>query len=307
MMNQEAIAKLKGLYLTEESRQEVKDSINKFGGVGVIAMTLHKGKNIIRARTNGIVGEDKLEGPFNKKADFLYKPAKFNTTYQRASTPHQTMFYGVAYPEEESMESARLIATLEGSKLLRAEREGEEKISYGRFVVTQDIPLIAICYNEGFVPRSRHAAELYEAWRKGLTALPPELQERSIAVTQYLGNEFSKMVLNTAPHTDYMISGIYTEMVAAKGKAGVYYPSVKNLHVEQGVLFNVAITPAYAENCLKLISAGECTIYSEKGNIVVDNDSVTTITDETQVFEFSTLGSPYHVGREEVYKRLGSK
>lgn len=303
-MYQEAITNLKSITLIEGSQQTIRDNISKFGGIGVIAMTLHRGKNIIRARTNGIIGEDTLEGPFIKKADFLYKPAQYNTTYQRASTPNQTMFYGVGYPDEASTESARAIATFEGSKLLRAERNGEEKISYGRFVVTEDIPLIAICYNEGFVPRSKYAAELFQNWKNAVATMPAEMQERTVATTQFLADEFSKLVLNTAPHTEYMISAIYTEMVAARGMAGVYYPSVKNLLIQQGVLFNVAITPDYAEKYLKLIAAGECTIYSEQGNIIVDNDSVVTITDDTKPFSFTKLSSPHHVGREEVYRRL---
>ena len=128
-MYHDAIANLKSLALTEDSLQLVKDNMNLFGGIGVMAMTLHKGKNIIRARTNGIIGEDKLDGPFSKKADFLFKPAVFNTTYQRASTPNQTMFYGVAYPDKESSESARAIATLEGSKLFESRaRRGRKNL-----------------------------------------------------------------------------------------------------------------------------------------------------------------------------------
>lgn len=54
-------------------------------------MTLHPSKTIIRARPN------ENSQVFTTRAELSYKPQKFNSTYQQASTTSQTMFYVERY------------------------------------------------------------------------------------------------------------------------------------------------------------------------------------------------------------------
>src|SRR5690606_1510705 len=153
--------------------------------------------------------------------------------------PNQTMFYGVAYSEDDTgiANSARLMATMEASSLIRNNLDGEERISYGRFVVTRDIPLIAICYHKDFVTSSKHNKERFEAFESGLAKQNSELQEKCLTITEFLANEFAKPVSSSESHKKYMISAIFSEMTVSKGKAGIYYPSVKNKQFKDGLVF----------------------------------------------------------------------
>lgn len=83
--------------------------MKEFGKFGVVVMTLHEGKSIIRARPN------EPNETFKTVSELSYKPAKFNTTFQRASTPNTTMFYGCVVPEniaEGELDNARVTSIL---------------------------------------------------------------------------------------------------------------------------------------------------------------------------------------------------
>src|SRR6185436_10896429 len=106
----------------------------KFGAFGIISMILHKGKVLIRARPNG----DRQT--FSTRSELSYTPSKFNTRYQRASTPSQTMFYAGTIPNDipaNELNNARFIAALEASHLLRTVgHEGEQRITFSKWIVT---------------------------------------------------------------------------------------------------------------------------------------------------------------------------
>ena len=89
----EVITELRGLKLETNPDKKVRELLSQIGKVGFMSVTLHKGASVMRARPNND-GER-----FTKKADYSYKPQEFNKTYQRASTPNQTMFYGCVLPD----------------------------------------------------------------------------------------------------------------------------------------------------------------------------------------------------------------
>lgn len=262
------INRLKSLNLSKYPIQEIKSLISDFGRVGVIIMTLHKGKTIIRARPN------ETNETIKSISELSYKPQELNKTYQRASTPFTTMFYGCVVPEKiekGELDNARVTAVLEASKLYRnGIEEGIEKITFSRWSVTNDIPLIAMVYHKDFVYNSSHTNELHNAYKLFLQNNPSDL-EKSYSITEFLASEFAKS--ETSNDYDYLISAIYTELVVQKGLAGVYYPSVRT----EGKGFNVAIHPYYVENCMIPIVAGECTLYKKGKNIMLDNDTITEI------------------------------
>src|SRR5258706_13939168 len=88
-----AIEEIKRLDLSNYPDEEIKSSIGKFEKFGIIKMTLHAGKSLLRARPNE---PSKI---FSKRNELSYKPSEYNKTYQRASTPSQTMFYTGIIPE----------------------------------------------------------------------------------------------------------------------------------------------------------------------------------------------------------------
>jgi len=259
------INKLKKLKLSEYPIDEINEIMKEFGKFGIVVTTLHKGKTIIRARPN------EPNETFKTVSELSYKPAKLNTTFQRASTPNTTMFYGCVVPEnieKEEFDNARITATLEASKLYRQEIEnGEEKITYSRWTVTKDIPLVAIVYHKDFINNSSHTNELHTAYQTFLDKNPNDIINSNI-VTEYLASEFAK---KETPHDyDYLISAIFTELVISKGFAGVYYPSVR----AEGKGFNVAIHPDFVNNNMKAIVSGECYLDKIGKDVILDNYTI---------------------------------
>lgn len=296
----ETIDKLKDLNLSEYPVDEIKKLLSDFGRVGVIVMTLHKGKTIMRARPN------EPNETFKIISELSFKPSKFNKTYQRASTPLTTMFYGCVVPEnieKGELDNARVTAVFEASKLYRKGIEnGEEKITFSRWTVTNDIPLIAIVYNQDFVKSSSHTNELYLAYQSFLQQNNPSDVLKSNAITEFLASEFAKS--ETPNDFDYLISALYTELVVQKGFAGVYYPSVR----AEGKGFNVAIHPDFVERCMTPIVAGECALYKKGKHIVLDNDTITEIDLGQTEITFEPITDPTrHSGREICYKILNNE
>lgn len=293
------ISKLKKLKLSEYPIDEINEIIKEFGKFGIVITTLHKGKTIIRARPN------EPNETFKTISEISYKPAKFNTTFQRASTPNTTMFYGCVVPEnieKGEFDNARVTATLEASKLYRQEIEnGEEKITFSRWTVTKDIPLVAIVYHKDFINNSSHTNELHTAYQVFLKNNPKDTAN-SITVTEYLASEFAK---KETPHDyDYLISALFTELVISQGFAGVYYPSVR----AEGKGFNVAIHPEFVNNNMKAIVSGECSLYKNGKDVVLDNDTIIEISEgKTEFIMQPITDSKIHYGREVCIKTLNEK
>ena len=296
----ETIDKLKDLNLSEYPVDEIKKLLSDFGRFGVIVMTLHKGKIIMRAIPN------EPNETFKIISELSFKPLKFNKTYQRASTPLTTMFYGCVVPEnieKGELDNARVTAVFEASKLYRKGIEnGEEKITFSSWKFTNDISLIAIVYNQDFVKSSSHTNELYLAYQSFLQQNNPSDVLKSNAITEFLACEFAKS--ETPNDFDYLISALYSELVVEKGYAGVYYPSVR----AEGKGFNVAIHPDFVESCMIPIIVGECSLYKKGKYIVLDNDTITEIDSGQTEIKFEPITDRNrHSGREICYKVLNNE
>jgi len=298
-METNPISKLKNLNLSKYPVDEINSIMKEFGKFGVVVMTLHEGKSIIRARPN------EQNETFRTVAELSYKPAKFNTTFQRASTPNTTMFYGCVVPEniaEGELDNARVTSIFEASKLYRQDIEsGEEKVTFSRWTVTKDIPLVAIVYHKDFINNSSHTNELHTAYQAFLKDNPNDIAN-SNAVTEYLASEFAK---KETPHDyDYLISALFTEVVLSQGFAGVYYPSVR----AEGKGFNVAIHPDFVNGNMKAIVSGECSLYKKAKHIVLDNDTITEIAEGATEFIMQPITDPrFHSGRDVCNKILNGE
>lgn len=294
----EIIDQLKSLDLTTYPYDQIRSLIGEFGKFGLIQMILHPGKTIIRARPNEN-GER-----FSTRSELSYKPNHFNKSYLRASTPNLTMLYAGTIPEDlkdGELDNARIISSLEASNLLRDKgQEGEQTITFSKWVVTKDIPLIAVCYHKDFTEKSSHTKELYEAYNEWTKQLPPELYDKSIAITTFLASEFAKKEIRG--DFDYMISAIFSEMSVEKGQAGLYYPSVRT----DGMGYNVAIAPNVVDTSLKLLVAGECKMYKKGDRTIVDNETVCTIDDDTKPFTLLPIAPEHHAGRNKILDELNN-
>ena len=259
------IEEFKKLDLSKYPYAEIKSLFNEVGHIGTIIVTFHRGKSVMRARPN----EENQR--FDKKADLSFKPQEFNKTYQRASTPDQTMFYATSVPdkvEEGELDNMRIIGITETIPMLRDKtKSGFQKISFGRWVVEEDIKLMAIVHHESYYNESNYTRELVNAFKGFIDGYPKEVVDKSLKFQDYLASEFAKEEIEA--DYDYMISAIFTENVIRNGLDGILYPSVRTA----GKGFNIAITPKATEK-LGLYVAGECSIYKSKDQVVVGNDAI---------------------------------
>ena len=288
----EIISELKDLELSSNPEIRVRELLGQVGGIGYMLVTFHKGKSIIRARPNN-------EGErFLKKEDYSFKPQQLNTTYQRASTPYKTMFYGSVLPEDfesEELKNARIVGVLESLIWLRDKTSsGYKKISFGKWIVQENINLIAIIHNDTYFSESNYVRELVDAYTHFIAKEDKGMIDKSLKFQRFLAEEFSKDITT---QFDYLISAIFTESaIAIQGIDGILYPSVRAM----GRGFNVAISP---EACSKLglFVVGECSVYKLRDHTVIGNDFVAELDGKTDEFELKEIENH----RMECLQQLG--
>ncbi len=127
-MEIDIVNELNKLNLIDNPVDEIRSILNKIGRMALMITDYQQPKIIESAVSNT---DAELE--FNTVERISFKPAKFNTSYQRASTPSNTMFYGAVIPEELSakeIEYARIIGASEVAELIRNKDllEGESRI-----------------------------------------------------------------------------------------------------------------------------------------------------------------------------------
>lgn len=295
---EELINKMKQLDLAKAPEDEIRFLMSKMGKIGFIQTVLHPGHIIVRARPN------EENNVFTTRSELSYKPVQFNDTYQRASTPHQTMFYGGIVPPialNDISGNKRFAPAFEASYLIRDDKDGIQTLTFSKWLVVKDIPLITICHNEDFIGKHSHTFNLNTIFHQFLKKMPVEIADRSLKMTSYLAEEFAKQKASQDSHYLYMISALFTELSLKGTNTGVYYPSVQTL----GLGFNVAIAPETVDSSLRLITASECTIYKKGKNILIDNETNCDVVDDFKPYILKPIERQYQLGREESMKRIG--
>jgi hypothetical protein len=292
MKHREIIQTLNQLDLNSCSANDVRNNLRQLGGFGVMITTLHKGKKIIRARISE-------QMPFENISELSYKPQKFNTTYQRASTPLETMFYGSIIPEilgKSEPQTARITVAFELSEFLRdVNTVGEQDIVFSAWTIEEDIQLVTLIHHKDFERPTELSIQLQAEFEQ-FAKSNPEQKNSTIEISEFLGNEYAKLPIEK--HTDYMHSAIYSQLVTEKFD-GVIYPSVRMA----GEGINVAIKPETVDDKLKFLGASECTIYKNKKAVFIGNNTQTTVSGNK--IEFLPIQKKYLVTKDFGRKQVG--
>jgi hypothetical protein len=275
------ITAIKSLDLSTYPHNEVLAELRKIGKAGLVMNTLHPTYDVIRVRPNRD-GER-----FKNIKQLSYKPQDFNKTFQRGSTPNKTMFYGSSAQRDipgASPAIGRITAVLEALPQLREpDAEFEQKVTFSRWTVIEDINLATICFDKDLHQNFLDHKHVYEQFEKFLDN-HPEYKERTLEINSYLAKEFS----NPEPNGDrdylYMPSAIYTEMVSEFHYEGVVFPSVRTI----GLGINIAINPETADNKLICSAVGEAIIVKKKNKEIqiVNKQSIVLQKGQTE-FEFN--------------------
>ena len=294
----EIINKLENIDLKSYPKDEIKALIIDFGKVGAIITTLHEGKRILRARIN----ED--DKHFKTVSELSFKPQKNNTTYQRASTPQNTMFYGSIVPKilgKTEPDTARITTLYELSEFVRAiDTVGTQKITFSVWEVCSDVKLLSLIYYQNFKRPTELSKKLRNDYDKFISQYP-QFKQSSFEITQFLGEQFAKPV-NSIEDYNYSISAIYSEMTIGFGFDGVLYPSVKLA----GEGINIAVKPEIIGDKIKFIHAGECTVYKNKKQVFVGNNTYANV-DKNGNLKFEKAPDEVYTSEDFGLKYVGLK
>ena len=295
MKHNEVIKKIENLDLTSYPHTEVKSLLKELGKIGTIITTLHKGKRIIRARIN------ENSKPFKNISELSFKPQEFNTTYQRASTPDNTMFYGSIVPEilgKNEPDTARFTTLLELSDFVRdTETVGMQKITFSVWEVVEDLHLVSLIHHKNFDRPTDLSKQLQQDFLTFIEEYP-ELKKSSIETTQFIGEQFAKPVAVDKDY-DYLISAVYTKLITEFGYDGVLYPSVRLA----GEGINIAVSPQNINTKIRFVHSGESTIYKNKMNVFVGNDTY-AIKKEENNLEYIKAPNGVFVSKEYGLKKV---
>lgn len=292
------IKHLRSVDLIEYPFENIKDLLCGFDNIGHISLRLNVGTLIYRARINDSINH------FRSVDQLSYKPQVNNNTFQRASSPNQSMFYGTFFPDfiKYKRVDPRLIVSYEAVPWLRdLKTKGIKTITYSTWVVTKPINFIAIVQAEKYFKKSPVNQKLSSEYNQFIKSLNEE-SSVSKYVTSFIADEFAKDIINT--HVDYKISAAFTELTVNNGFDGVIYPSVRMA----GEYLNVAICPETTDNSLILKQAIECTIYKKHLRTVIDNEFETDIFPNPSYFKMHKIINPIeHAGQIRCLHQIGVK
>ena len=258
MRHSDIVNELSKLDLSCYPYTQATNLIREIDKIGVLVFKMKPGMLVTRAR---------LSVGYETKSDLSYKPQHLNTTYQRASTPYRTMFYGTIVYDTRDFIDSRAVAIAECSNLAREgiESKGIEKFTFGRWKVIQDIELIAI------VPLNIYTCvkynplldELRKVYRRFIS-LDKRNSNNFQLLSEFFSQEFGKE--DIVNDYDYLISAVFSEIITNDfNYDGILYPSVR-MGGEYG--YNVAIKPEAVDKKLVLDVIGESTYYKNKGNSI---------------------------------------
>lgn len=273
---------LKSIDLNDDSKTEdIKDLLQL--RAPIVHATADVGYIVTRARRG--------QG-YKEQKEMSYKPSNLCKTYQRASLPYHTVFYGILSDNESHLENARAIGLSECSILANAgiNSIGREYIATSQWKITESINVACIISANSY--KDVHNNRLLEILRQDFTDKFSDNDE-ALFISDFIEGEFSKRVPN-GHDNEYKISAILTDMLFNKFEA-VAYPSVK-LGGQAGL--NIAIRPDVADSKLTLLKIADQCYYknAEYGTVHIES-----IYDVINGYE-----QPVHQQSDsDLYKQLG--
>lgn len=204
-------------------------------------------------KTGTIISRCRKNAPNLEKESFGCKRPEKVINYQRASIPHESVFYGAV--GDRDVEDGDFIAMMETSSLHRNGRDkGQEEIFVSQWRVIKDIDMALVCHPNVFVDANYNST--VNAMQKNYIRLLPgyPAEQDFIPVfdklVEFISGQFAKIVPE-GDNSQYMISSYFAHN-ALLTESGIIYPSVQ---VKGKLGFNVALRPDIVENSLEFIGA----------------------------------------------------
>jgi hypothetical protein len=261
----EVLFEIQSLDLRSYPKDRIENLLRQLGEFGVIITTLAPGKTISRGRL--IVSESDR---FKYINCFSYNP-NTESKYFRASTPNTKMFYGSYLPElleSEEPKDEKFTIIFEISEFARCpDTIGEQEIGIGFWEVTNDLNLVTVFNKEYYKAPSKLVRKISKEYKEFVLSFPKN-KESSIKISDFLALEFAKT--DILFDYEYLISSIYSQIVASMGYDGIIYPSVQM----DGAGINIALTTKAADNKLAFYYCSKHTIVKNGLRISLSNDFI---------------------------------
>ncbi|MCO6360968.1 RES family NAD+ phosphorylase [Roseivirga pacifica] len=263
---QGTIKQLKKLDLQTTHINNIIALFMSVGGTENINLSLGVNSILLRARPNkGCLR-------FTDTQDLSIKPARYNTDFQRASTPRKTMFYSVYMSGQlgqKELDIMRTTAAYETIPEIRLPNNPySEKLTLGYWTNHEPLNLMAIMHKKQYTEINPYTMEVFNAYREHLANCDKNLMQKSITFYDFLADEFSKKDIRG--NYDYKISALFSEAASRNNIDGIIYPSVRL----GGMSFNVALNEL-AMKKLKLDSVEEATVQQEGNNVSISVNAFT--------------------------------
>lgn len=210
-------------------------------------------------KTGTIISRCRKAAPNIEKESFGCKPPELVNNFQRASIPHQSVFYGAV--GDRDAEDGDFIAMMETSSLHRNGRDkGQEEIFVSRWIVTKDIDMALICHPNVFVDANEKSTvnAMQKNYKRRLPDYPAELEFIPIfdKLVEFVSEQFAKRV-SEGDNSQYMISSYFAHN-SLLTDSGIIYPSVQ---VNGALGFNVALNKDIVDSHLEFIGAEKHILY----------------------------------------------
>lgn len=186
--------------------------------------------------------------------------------YGRASTPYNSIFYGLIYkkntPEKFKILN-RIGCSCEIVDLLRNNKQGKALVTFSKWKVVQQLNVVAI-----IDPFKKYEDKTLNNLQQFMTKnFNITLDQKKIM--EFFAKEFSTEILPYKNH-EYLISSLYTEfLIQTLGYDGVLYPSVQSKKF--GLDFLCIALSKEAVNKLKPQKILQCGINKTESDITYNN------------------------------------
>lgn len=248
--DREIIKKLESIDLNDVNIEYIRALLFQLKSVQSIKSELSPENIIIRCRR----GRN-----YTSRKDMSYKPLCLCQSYQRATLPNQTAFYGVLSDDVDHWENARAIGISECSALSDVE-SGREYMSVSLWKIKEPITTYCIVSSNSYLDVDVSGNRLLGDLRNFYTNKFPDNEDASSA-SDFIVREFSKLVPE-GHDCEYKISATWADMILnTVGFEAIAYPSVQ-LGGQAGL--NFALRPEVADSKLILDKIISFCLYKSK-------------------------------------------
>ncbi|MCT4586422.1 MAG: hypothetical protein N4A71_01225 [Carboxylicivirga sp.] len=290
---------IRGLNWKEYPVDELENFFKKFGRFPMMVTEFNEGRLIHRARP---VDESEI---ITSVSGLSYKPQELNSTYQRASTPQQTMLYGAVIPPEiddEGIDNPRVTSAMESVSFLRNTKlDGTQRVLYGKWRVKSKISLITILFTRYRNAKNNWLKKMSEEFYESIAQYTYPEQKAFKQINNFYSSEFSKFVAEDEDY-NYLISALFSLKCTQSGFDGVIYPSVRTM----GLGINVAIKPETVDEKLELVSVLDCRLHKKGKLAIINNLRFGNVIEGSETFHLNDISDPnLRFTNTEIENKLG--